>query len=546
MNRTRTVQTLIDRRNKVEPGSTLQSDVDQVRQEIQGRQRNQSPFMLVSGYEAANNSPSRGYVYWPGYSNDRSALSGIADAEIRRRVKWLYANFGMARRIVRGLAKLLGIQTPQPITPDDDWNELVFDHFLATAGSPFFYDRKARFDFFTAQPVINRHRFKEGRCFGAFTDTPSGGARMVFYEAGQLKKDPKRENEKEIWVGGTHLDEFDRPIGYGLQDARDGSRYSYVPAGNGIYYSNWDSFGAIEGISVLAHAVANMVDVVELRGLRKHAAKNAAQLGTVIEKDRAAVTSGTGGLGGPLITQEVDLGDGTTQEVKWELMTGQGVVPRLDPGEKIRLVADDRPTQNNLDFDRALLEDCILGVDLPPSALYYVAGLTGPAVRFNMEDIRRWVLIEQRPQALANQRYYAVWLAKEIRKGRIPRYPGVPWWRQVQWIGQPDMTIDRGRDGQLAITRLDAGLTTWGDEYALSGFYGRRKLREKVIETAWLKREIATQSNAYGVDLTLGEVVPRLSGKADQVVDDRLTAIEQRNQAKDDQTDDQGDDEKGE
>jgi len=183
----------------------------------------------------------------------------------------------------------------------------------------------------------------------------------------------------------------------------------------------------------------------------------------------------------------------------------------------VKVIADDRPTPNNLEFERILLEDCVLGADLPPSALYHVAKMGGPDVRFSMEEVRRWILIEHREQAQRCARFWAFFIAKEIKAGRL-RPPvgrnGKPekYWNKVQWIGLPDMTIDKGREGGLSITRLQAGLTTWADEWAAQGQFGASKISSQIRAFAEAKAEAREISKEVGIEVTLPEVFPSFGG----------------------------------
>jgi hypothetical protein len=514
-------------------------------------ERDDSPFLLLpssssmwSGYEAANASPARGYLWYP-TTDPRRELSSLSEAEIRRRIKWLWNNFPFTRRLCKGPAKLLGIQTPQPVTSDDAWNELVFEDFSANAGNPLYFDRRGRFDFFTSQPVRNTLRFRDGRVLGVFTETVTGGAQMAFYEADQNVNPP--DGHLRGWEQGQKTDEADRPLAYSLRDGKDPNRFYEIDARNAIYYGNFEGFGSLIGESILIPMVCDMMDVVELRGLRKHGAKNAADLGVVIERDRAVRVSSSGmpGLAGPVYETEVGTGDGAKkQRIKWEIVTAQGVVPRLQDGEKLRIVTDDRPTPNNQAFENALLETIIMGADLPAAALYFAVGrsLPGPAIRFTMEEIERWITIRHRQSAQENRRYYSVYVAKRITQFResrgkfgIPPHPkGEKWWNKVDMIGQPSMTIDRDRNASATVVRLESGLTTWTNEYAKDGLHGRRELREKIFETGWVKAQVREAAEHFEVDLTLGECFPRLAGagaKDDPVVNDAFRRASEKDGA---------------
>jgi capsid protein len=463
------------------------------------------PFLLLSGYEGANDSPGRGYLYWRS-TDTRRALTDFSDEEIRRRVQWLCANSGIARRLYRAPAKLLGIKTPMPVTSKKDWNKRAFENFKFYAGNKDLFDKKGRYNFKTVQPAMNRARFKDGRILSVLTKNAIGGAAVMLYEAHQIRNG---ESTSDRFEQGVRLDRFDRHEAYAVQDGKDPDKESVIDSRDAMYYANWESPGPIHGLSILAHAVVNLIDVVELRGMRKHAAKNHASMGMAVETAPTAkiISGGAAGVTGPMIQQEVVLTNGDVQKVNWEIMTTQGHIPTLAPGQSIKVIADDRPTTNNLEFEKILIEDCVLGEDLPAAAIYSAAGFTGPAMRFSMEEVKRWIQIEEQQQEEWCRRYWAYHIACEIDRGRLDD-PDEPYWRLVTWLSQPDMTIDRGRDGSLAVNKLERGLTTWGREYAKDGEHGDTVIEERIEEVARAKAAILAAQEKYEVDLTWSEVFP--------------------------------------
>ncbi len=461
------------------------------------------PFLLLSGYEAANDSPARGYLYWRN-TDTRRALTDYSDEEIRRRVQWLCANSGIGRRLYRAPAKLLGIKSPMPATPNKEWNKRAYENFVYHAGNKELFDKKARYNFRTVQPVLNRARFKDGRVLPVLTKNEIGGAAVMLYEAHQIRTSDANDRFEQ----GVQLDRFDRHLAYAVQDGKDPDKHSVISARDAMYYANWESPGPIHGLSILAHAVVNLIDIVELRGMRKHASKNHAGMGMAVETAPTAkiVSGGAAGVTGPMIQQEVVLTNGDTQQVNWEIMTTQGQIPVLGPGQSIKVIADDRPTPNNLEFERILMEDCVFGEDLPGLAILGAAGLTSPGVRFGLDEIKRWIQIEEHHQIEWCRRFYAYHIACEIQQGRLDD-PGEPYWRQIEWLSQPDMTIDRG-DFSRAVSMLERGLTTWGREYAKLGLHGDTVVDERIREVARAKAGIIEAQEEYDVDLTWSEVFP--------------------------------------
>ena len=110
-----------------------------------------------SGFAAANTSIKRGEVWWPDLDT-RMELDAFSRNEILRRIRWLYANVGRVRRIVRGLAEMIGTLTPQAVSSDEDWNTLAENSFMAKMGAPNVFDVAGKLNFWTAQLQLNRSR----------------------------------------------------------------------------------------------------------------------------------------------------------------------------------------------------------------------------------------------------------------------------------------------------------------------------------------------------------------------------------------------------
>lgn len=485
------------------------------------------PFILLSGYEGANNSETRGWLYWRRDADTRRELDDFSDAELRRRAHALYANTGIARRIVDGPANMLGVVTPQPVTADEEWNDAAFDSFQNLQGSSAIYDRKGNYNFFTAQPQINSRRRLDGRLIGVFGETSFGGAQMMFYEAHQNVSPARAANGR--FEQGCRLDRMDRVTAFALKDGKNPSKFYEIPARSAIYYGNRDNFGSIHGISVLAHAIPNLTDVVELTGMIKHSSKVAADVALVVEKSGTKLlqlpNGGFLGVNQSAETETVDVstgenGETVTEERKvptnWEQMVSSGM-PDLEPGQTVKIVYDERPSQNTQDFHRTLIEDAIRGGNIPPESLYSIRDLTGPGVRFVMEDVKRWIALEHLKIAEESARFWNYHIAKEIEAGRLwqPEFKGelIPWWQKSQtlWIGQPDMTIDRGREGGVTISRLESGLGTWADSWAELGAYAPKKIRQRIDEFARAKAEVQAAAERHKVPLTMGEIFPRFA-----------------------------------
>lgn len=460
---------------------------------------------MISGYEAANTSPARGYLYWPSVDS-KQQLNTFTRYEIQRRVQWLYANFGFARRLIKGCAKLIGFLTPQPNTENEGWDDLVFDNFMQRAGSAEIFDAAGKFDFFQSQILGNEVAGRDGFELAVLTETQSGGARCAFYESHQLTNGGHTE---PYWREGVRLSDQGKHLAYCLKNSYDGSTFADFDAQDVIFNGSFESRNQLLPISILTHCVCNMHDVVETRGFIKHGIKSSTRMGTVLERDKDSPDIALGSaFANGRIKATMTLPDGTTKEVNWDQVLTGAQTPQLPPGYKVKVLTDDRPTPNNMEFEKRLLDDCALGVDLPPGAIYDLAGFTGPAIRYTMAEIQRWVANKQWAQAKRCQRYYVYHVAKEIKAGRLPQGPP-NWWSKVEWIGQADMTIDAQRMASVSTINLLNGLTTWMDEWGkANGVFWKRRIKQRVLEVAYAKAQCLAASSNLSVELTYAEVFP--------------------------------------
>ncbi|MFK5923263.1 MAG: phage portal protein [Verrucomicrobiota bacterium] len=471
------------------------------------------PFMLLSGYSAANHSTARGYLYWP-ESKTRFEMTPLASEEIKRRIHFLVGNFGFPRRLLWGMAQAAGMVTPVSDTGESEWDDLVEANWLERVYVPEIFDAAAKFDFGSAQTQLDVNRWKDGDCLVVPTD-PEGydGVQLAFYEGTQITQfggwqDKPKSYGPEWWDGVKTDDIFGKHLAYRVQSGSDRGNYEEIDAESAYYYANRESNGSVRGISILASIVNNMVDVVETRGFVKKRIKESANIRPVIETDAPAQFAGGGGMGAQVVQTAVPLPDGTSKSVNWEVMMGGGDQPPLAPGQKIRLVADDRPTPNNVAFEETLLRDCSHAAGIPHEMLFAMADLKGPSQRYVMAQMRRWVGEQMRYKTRFVRWYRALHISNEIEAGRLPRprqIKGRPlWWLKSAYIGQSDMTIDEGRKGKLALINLRSGLTTWAKEYGELGLHWKTPIAQRLKELSFAREK------AEAAGFTLDQAFPEI------------------------------------
>jgi hypothetical protein len=460
------------------------------------------PFLLMggSGFQAAGQDPARGYIYWP-TTDTRRQITSWTRHEVARKIQFLYNHFGFIRRLVNGLATMLGYLTPQPTTSDEKWNELAFESFMSIAGSAQVWDMAGKFDFFSGQLQDNISIFRDADVLCVKTMTAGGRARMAYYESHQLANPPETGTD---WVDGVQIYRG-RHIAYGVKDGEDPSQITVVPAWKCIYMTRFENRGQVRPLSILAAAVLNMQDVIETRGYNKHAIKSASRFGTVIETDAVATAPTTipGAPGsGASVSVPIKKADGTTAVINMEAVFAGAQTPPLAPGQKMKVITDDRPSMNNQLFEEALLKDCCYTVGVSYERLCNLAGLTGPALRTLNSDEKRWVKLNHYDQSkrVHNQVIYT--LALEMAAGRLrePKLrPGEQWTQSFQYIGLAASDIDGGRTAAATLTDLKSGQTTWLETWGQKGVYWKRAIKQAVAEPIFVICEIMRQAKAAGL-----------------------------------------------
>lgn len=460
------------------------------------RERQAAPMVQAdsqfgSGYDGANQSMRRGQIFWPTLDT-RKEIDTFSRNEIMRRVRWLYANQGGVRALIRNSATLVGWLTPQPDTGDEAWDDLAEKKFRDWANRKSSFSRCGKYHFENAQLMIQRASKKDGDVFTVLTTSADGKRPMVaFYESHQLANPEKSEKG---WYDGVKTDGAGRHIAYGFRD--DKGKVAIIPADAVVYFGDFDSPGHNRAISGLAHAVNHAIDITEIRADTKHNIKTAAQFGVVRETAAGEkATKAARALGGVLTEVRGSNTEGQSRRFEAREVWSAGQIAELDPGQKLTTVHDSRPSPNQMDFEDELWRDISIGWGLPPEVLLKMANLTGPGIRFVLEYASRWILEQQMALWDWAERIYWHWAAFETRTIGFPKEGS---FLDVSFIPQRDLTIDRGREGRQRMDEIDRGMGTLDDFHrAVSGASGRKKIRQRIKEVKYAMEECEAAGVAY-------------------------------------------------
>ncbi|MBC7366754.1 MAG: phage portal protein [Undibacterium sp.] len=420
----------------------------------------------TNGHQGALNSRARGYVYFP-QLDTRREITTYTRTELLRKARFLYANHGIAKRVVNGLARMVagtGL-APQAATKDIPWNALAEKEFARRAESPFVFDVGGRYDFYKSQQALMRFRFRDGDCSAILTESASGLGRLAFYEGHQIGSAqflPPGFAPNE-WHDGVRTDANGAATHYRYLDYSQTFPLGYptsftdVAAQNVIFFADYERAGQSRSLTIFAHAINNLLDTAEITAYIKQGVKLSNQYGYWIE--RAATNAGTPSFTGAGNTQQIAVSD--SENLTVERVYGGGQIPDLKPGEQLKFNTAAHPHPNQLTLLEFLIRDIAWGVGVSPELLWNITALGGANTRFVLADAQGWIEEQQADLVrLYCQRVWVYFIAKSMKAGRLPPCQDPEWW-QCNWITPPRLTVDFGRDGKLQLEQLKMGVITY-------------------------------------------------------------------------------------
>lgn len=458
------------------------------------------------GYQGADWSRARGYVYFP-QLDTRKEITPYTRTEAMRRARFLYANMGIVRRMVNGMARMVvgtGL-TAHATTGDKQWNRLAEARFHDRVVSRAVFDIGGRFNFYGSQRAMKRWQFRDGDCAAVLTSSAAGLGRVAFYEGHQIGNGRVAQGEEKSWYDGVRVDQFNRAQAYRILG--DDQAQIDVPSEDIVFFIDYER-QQHRGITLLHHAINNLLDAGEIISFIKTGVKNANMFGYAIEQDAASTP--TGGMEGSITGgRRQRLALDANNSVTLEQVYGAGAVPTLSPGSKLRFLQDSRPHPNNLTLIDYLIRDIAWGAGLSPEVVWNITALGGANTRFVLADAQGW--IEEQQQELVDLYCSRVWIyfiAKEMKAGRLPRCTDPAWWQHA-WLPPPRLTVDFGRDGKLHLEQLRSGALTFKRFHGWQGLDSEEQLRTWLDEMEFIRRECTASGRQLDPAMVLGAVYGR-------------------------------------
>lgn len=457
------------------------------RSEMETYQESAAHLKAISGFDGANQSTRRGWIYWPTLDSKKE-LDSYSRTELLRKSRWLRANFGLATRICSGLADLIGYLTPMSLSGDEAWDNLADAHWEDRASEAAVIDASGQFDIRRMQIELNKSAFGDGDVLPVIIRGSTDGVMIANYEAHQLCNPVGADKS---WIDGVKINKFRRHVAYGLR-ADDGT-VSTISANDALYYSHPDTLGRIRPPTILSHAINHMIDISEILSDVKLTIKVAAQLGLYLQNDKA----NSGGYDGPraiagnIRNEQVSSGTeenpaAVTYKTE-DFFKAQGGVANLPEGMKVGVIQDARPHPNMLNLVEYLIRDISWGVGVSPDLLWNIKDLGGANSRIANADLDRWISCRLLRLRSWLKRFRAIWISNEITAGRLPEPTGSAKFWRATFLPQASLTADKARVGSLNIELVKNRMRSLQTHFAEEGLDWQKELRQISREKSFMR-----------------------------------------------------------
>jgi lambda family phage portal protein len=319
------------------------------------------------------------------------------------------------------------------------------------------------------------------------------GDRVGNYRGGSTNFD--ETTGKQRVIGGVVLDAVGRPAAYRVNDRNDTGQFKNamdIPALSMCHVFDPDRVDAYRGVTAF-HAVLNTLrDLKEILDSEKSAVKVNSKLSLLVK----TVFGGAQGNGnGPLnlFTSNDSTADSAQAVNQQEV--NDSTVAYMFPNEDMKAHQSDRPSAAWQGFVQLMVQQIAIGMDLPPGVVFNMAGLTGPAVRFDINQAARTfaATIESTERRFLTRICGPV-ISNAIARGIVPFNAN---WTEFKWQRPPFISIDLGRDSKAGIDENKAGLMTGSEWFAENGKDWQEEIEQLAIEAAF-RKEMAAK---HGVDV---------------------------------------------
>lgn len=367
-------------------------------------------------------------------------------------------------------------------------------------------DLQSRFGFDNLQGIVSRGLFVDGECFILLTSS-GRFPRIQLIEAHRCKTpDERKDQEGKTICDGVRIDATGRPTGYWF--LQNDESFRLVDAADVIHVFEPGRPGQYRGIPYCTAALNVLHDREDLRVLEMRAAKDAADLSTIIYSQTGEMPPGLSSMAQKFTRASTASGtEGSASQSRREYymnaVGGRTLVAQA--ADKIEQHVPERPGSNTREYWRLLDADVCAAAGIP-IALVYPDSMQGTVYRGALDAAAAH--FRGKTAVLAGYfrriRNYVIQAEAQIDK-KIAKLPED--WRKTSNGTVRAPNVDIGRNSQAMLAELSAGTRSFTSVAAELGLDGKQILTEKANEAEFI-RKLAQERGidpSEISDITLGQ-----------------------------------------
>lgn len=426
--------------------------------------------------------------------DSRLYLTRWTRKELNNRADWVWQNFGIVKEGVAGIARHTigkGVSLQLDIEDDPKTIDLAERDFETYALTPERCDLAGRRNLYEAQTTAIEQRLVRGEFFCALTENPEWGTQenpepcFQIYDSEEIGNPiplPAGADQKMI-IDGVGLDRNSRATTYYIRGI-DG-QYTSIDRARLIHWYKPHAINQTRGITDFAQGVNPLVDIHELRQLATRNAKVQQFLALVL---RDVKKRGRGAFGA--IENAGKKTDGTPDPdtVQLEKIIGAVGGGIYYAGEKggAELLTSNSPSPLVEPFITDLLmRDVCAGWGVPSEFFWNIAKLNGGNTRFILAraDLFFQILGDRLIDRFCTPIAFR-YLNHRIQTGKLKEFKDKEWALKMSWQMPARVTVDNGKENQILIELLAAGLITMRE------YCNQRGINYKATMRQWLREPL--------------------------------------------------------
>ena len=234
-------------------------------------------------------------------------------------------------------------------------------------------------------------------------------------------------------------------------------KYQDIPANQIVHVFDADRFDSVSGVTRFNAVLNTLRDLVETKKAEGLSAKLNSKLALLYKSNLGAQP-----IVNLLPNDRDNPGDSTKINVQ---PVGNMAIAYMFPNEDIHAHQSDRPSEGWRWLMEWFVRETALAFNLPFGVVWHMAGLGGPAVRYEINQANRTFMsfLHDVIDPMWYRPIVGAWQALEMSSGRLPFHPN---WYNFQTPRPKAITIDLGRDSKSGIAENAAGLGTATDWFA--------------------------------------------------------------------------------